>query len=155
MGLRLVACLLFGLAFLSCTRTEDFALGLRSLGAPPGVSVAVSLAFRLVPALATTARHVIEAQRARGVDAAAGNFLRRLRSYIPLVTPVLAYALRGADLTAMALEARGLGADPARRTQYRTFAATGRDAIVLCVMVVLVVACVAARCCGLGTITFG
>ncbi|MBM3474860.1 MAG: energy-coupling factor transporter transmembrane protein EcfT [Armatimonadetes bacterium] len=34
MGLRIIACLVFGLTFLSCTRTEDFALGLRTLRAP-------------------------------------------------------------------------------------------------------------------------
>lgn len=155
MGLRIVACLLFGLAFLSCTRTEDFALGLRSLGAPQGVSVAVSLAFRLVPTLAATARNVIEAQRARGVDPAAGNLFRRLRNYVPLVTPVLAYALRGADLTAMALESRGLGAAPARRTHYRAFETTAWDAAILVGLMVVVAACVWVRAQGLGVITFG
>ncbi len=155
MGLRLVACLLFGLVFLSCTRTEDFALGLRSLGAPQGVSVAVSLAFRLVPTLAATARNVIEAQRARGVDPAAGNLARRIRNTIPLVTPVLAYALRGADLTAMALESRGLGADPARRTHYRAFETTAWDVVLILGLLVLVAGAIWARAHGYGVITCG
>jgi energy-coupling factor transport system permease protein len=155
MGLRIVACLLFGLTFLSCTRTEDFALGLRSLGAPQGVSVAVSLAFRLVPTLAATARNVIEAQRARGVDPAAGNLFRRIGNYVPLVTPVLAYALRGADLTAMALESRGLGAAPGRRTHYRAFEASAWDAAILLGLVAVVAACLIARAHGFGVIAFG
>jgi len=155
MGLRTVACLLFGLTFLSCTRTEDFALGLRSLGAPQGVSVAVSLAFRLVPTLAATARNVVEAQRARGVDPAAGNVFRRLRNYVPLVTPVLAYALRGADLTAMALESRGLGAAPARRTHYRAFETTAWDAVILLGLTAVVAACIWVRVQGLGVLVFG
>ena len=154
-GLRIVACLLFGLAFLSCTRTEDFALGLRSLGAPQGVSVAVSLAFRLVPTLASTARNVIEAQRARGVDPAAGNSIRRIRNTIPLVTPVLAYALRGADLTAMALESRGFGAAPGRRTHYRAFEATLWDVLIVVALVAAVVVCLWARAHGYGVTTFG
>jgi len=155
MGLRIIACLVFGLTFLSCTRTEDFALGLRTLRAPPGVSVAVALAFRLVPMLAGTARNVIEAQRARGVDPAAGNVLRRIRNNIPLITPVLAYALRGADMTAMALESRGLGADPERRTQLREFRAGTTDAVVLAALIGIVVVCVLARLAGYGTIAFG
>ncbi len=155
MGLRIIACLVFGLAFLSSTRTEDFALGLRTLGAPQGVSVAVSLAFRLVPMLAGTARNVIEAQRARGVDPAAGNVFRRIRNHVPLIAPVLAYALRGADMTAMALESRGLGANPARRTQLREFRAGAADAMVIAVLAGVVVVCLMARMTGLGMIGFG
>jgi energy-coupling factor transport system permease protein len=155
MALRIIACLIFGLTFLSCTRTEDFALGLRTLRAPPGVSVAVALAFRLVPMLVGTARNVIEAQRARGVDPAAGSILRRIRNNIPLITPVLAYALRSADMTAMALESRGLGADPERRTQLREFQAGTTDAVVLAVLLGVVVICVFARLAGFGTVTFG
>jgi energy-coupling factor transport system permease protein len=155
MALRIIACLIFGLAFLSSTRTEDFALALRNLGAPQGVSVAVSLAFRLVPTLVGTARNVIEAQRARGVDPAAGNVFRRIRNYIPLITPVLAYALRGADLTAMALESRGLGGDPARRTHYRAFRAGATDVVLIVGLLVIVVLCIVARVQGYGVITFG
>jgi energy-coupling factor transport system permease protein len=155
MALRIIACLVFGLAFLSCTRTEDFALALRNLGAPQGVSVAVSLAFRLVPTLVGTARNVIEAQQARGVDPAAGNVFRRIRNYIPLITPVLAYALRGADLTAMALESRGLGGDPARRTHYRAFKAGATDVVLIAGLLVIVVLCIVARVQGYGVITFG
>lgn len=155
MGLRIIACLVFGLTFLSCTRTEDFALGLRTLHAPQGVSVAIALAFRLVPMLARTARNVIEAQRARGVDPAAGHIFRRIRNHIPLIVPVLAYALRGADMTAMALESRGLGADPAKRTQLREFRAGVADAAVLGFLVALVITSVFLRLAGYGTIAFG
>lgn len=155
MGFRIVACIVFGLAFLTCTRTEDFSSGLRSLGAPHGVSVAVSLAFRLVPTLAGTANNVIEAQQARGVDPNAGNVFRRFRNYIPLITPVLAYALRSADLTAMALESRGLGYDPRRRTHYREFRAGAADAALLILLVALVAVGAWARSQGFGTITFG
>jgi energy-coupling factor transport system permease protein len=155
MALRIIACLVFGLGFLSCTRTEDFALGLRNLGAPQGVSIAVSLAFRLVPTLVGTARNVIEAQRARGVDPAAGSLFRRIRNYVPLITPVLAYALRGADLTAMALESRGLGRDPARRTHYRAFRAGAIDVALIVGLLLILSLCIVARAQGYGVITFG
>jgi energy-coupling factor transport system permease protein len=155
MALRIIACLVFGLAFLSTTRTEDFALGLRTLRAPQGVSVAVALAFRLVPMLAGTARNVIEAQQARGVDPVAGNVFRRVRNNIPLIVPVLAYALRGADMTAMALESRGLGRDPAGRTHFREFHAGANDAIAIALLAGVVVVCILARLAGYGTITFG
>ena len=134
----------------------DFkALALRNLGAPQGVSVAVSLAFRLVPTLVGTARNVIEAQQARGVDPAAGNVFRRIRNYVPLITPVLAYALRGADMTAMALESRGLGRDPAGRTHYRAFKAGATDALLIVGLLLIVALCILARVQGFGVITFG
>jgi len=155
MGLRLTACVVLGLAFLASTRTEDFALALRLVGLPSGVSLAVSLSFRLVPTLAVTGQNVLNAQRARGVDPSRGNLFRRLVSYAPLVTPVLAYALRGADSLAMALESRGLGAATRARTSYRVFAFGGWDWVALLLAVGLLAAGIALRVAGYGVLIVG
>ncbi len=140
---------------LASTRTEDFALALRLIGFPSSVSLAVSLAFRLVPTLAATGRNVVNAQRARGVDPSRENMARRILAYIPLVTPVLAYALRGADALAMALESRGLGATSQTRTHYRTFEFKARDVVVLLVAMAIVAGSIVLRKMGFGAITLG
>ncbi|MFQ5808502.1 MAG: energy-coupling factor transporter transmembrane component T family protein, partial [Armatimonadota bacterium] len=85
MGLRIDAFLIAGLALLCSTRTEEFTIGLRALGLPQMMALAFSIAFRLVPTFANTAGTVVQAQRSRGHDVAAGGLFRRIRASIPLV----------------------------------------------------------------------
>ena len=144
MGLRINAFLIAGLALLCSTRTEEFTVGLRALGLPQMMSLAFSLAFRLVPTFATTAATVIQAQRSRGHDVATGGLIRRIRASIPLVVPVLAYALRNAGGLSMALEAKGLGARP-ERTRYLQFRVRAADVIAVGLMAAVAAACLGIR----------
>jgi len=144
MGLRINAFLIAGLALLCSTRTEEFTVGLRTLGLPQMMALAFSLAFRLVPTFATTAATVVQAQRSRGHDVAAGGLIRRIRASIPLVVPVLAYALRNAGGLSMALEAKGLGARP-ERTPYLQFRVRAADVAAVALMAIAAVACIGIR----------
>jgi len=110
MGIRLNVMLISGLVFLSCTKVEEFTLGLRKLGLPFSMSFALSLAFRLVPLFFTTASTVLQAQRARGLDLKRGSVIQRVKKYVPLLIPIFVYAVRNTDQLAMALESRGFGA---------------------------------------------
>lgn len=120
MGIRLNTMLISGLIFLSCTKVEEFTLGLRKMGLPFSVSFALSLAFRLVPLFFSTASTVVQAQRSRGLDLEGGNIFRRMRKYVPLLIPIFVYAIRNTDLLAMALESKGFGANR-ERTYYLQF----------------------------------
>ncbi len=144
MGLRIVACLCFGLVFTATTTPDELTQGLRAAGVPLTPSVALSLAFRLVPTVAGTAQTVMQAQRARGLDIDAGGALERLRRAVPVMVPTLAYALRRADDLTRALETRGLGA-ATRRTEYRALPAGAADVIALTIVVAFTAACIAAR----------
>ena len=126
MGCRITALLVFGLVFVTTTRPEDFTFALRRLGLPGGMSVALSLAFRLLPSFLATVQTVKDAQRARGLDLDSGGLMTRLRRYLSLAAPVFGYALRQADNLSRALEARGLMAT-ARRVELRTFAVRWAD----------------------------
>jgi len=86
----------FGLVFVTTTRPEDFTFALRRLGLPGGMSVALSLAFRLLPSFLATVQTVKDAQRARGLDLDSGGLMTRLRRYLSLAAPVFGYALRQA-----------------------------------------------------------
>ena len=154
MGLRIEAFLLAGLAFISSTSTEAFSYGLRRLGLPHIVSFAFTLALRLVPTFAATARTIVQAQRSRGAEIGRGGFVRRIRTYAALIVPVLAYALRSADGLSMALESRGLGARP-DRTYYWVFAARAADVAAVALIVVFAAACVAIRAQGYGAVVAG
>ena len=149
MGLRITALLVFGLVFISTTKPEDFTYGLRRMGVPVTASVALALAFRLVPTFMQTVQTVTEAQRARGLKLHQGGLRRRLRRYVHLIVPIMGYALRRADDLSRALEARGLSA-PGRRTEYFSPRVGGADVAALVGIVLLAAACIYLRLNGYG-----
>lgn len=149
MGFRIDAFLVAGLVFIGVTRAEELAAGLRKLLVPQSVCLALALAFRLVPTFASTGRGVAEAQMARGLDVTSGPLLARLRKYLPLIVPVLAYALRNADSLSMALESKGWSSSRPR-TQYLDFRVTWADALALLLLGAVAAACVWARLEGYG-----
>jgi len=114
LGGRLVVMLATGLLFLAATRVEEIAAGLRRLGLPFPAAFSLSLAFRLLPLLASTAHAIVEAQTCRGLDPREGSLPARLRAAFPLVIPLVLSSLRSASGLAAALESRGLGMHPAR-----------------------------------------
>lgn len=107
MGVRLATFLVTGFLFLTITRMEEVAYGLRRVGVPYLVGFTLTLAFRLVPVFLESAMTIVQAQRCRGLDVRRGGWIARLRRFAPVIVPVFIGALRRADRMAMALELRG------------------------------------------------
>lgn len=149
MAIRLNLMLFCGLIFLASTRVEDFTAGLNAMGLPYAVSFALSLSFRLVPIFSETAETILKAQRARGLDTEAKGLLTRFRSYVPLLVPVFASALRRTDMLAMALESKGFGAS-GTRTQFREYSFALKDWATLAVVVLITAGCISLRVLGYG-----
>ncbi len=152
MGLRLNAMLMLGVAYVSCTRPEEFTWSLRRVGVPATMTLALSLTFRLVPMLAGTAQTVTQAQMARGLDFRSGGPLARIGRYVPLMVPVLAYAMRSADDLTRALESRGAGAAASARTEYYEYRWTAADTVLLVLALAYGVAAIWLRASGYGEI---
>ncbi len=144
MGLRLDIMIICGMTFLSCTRIEEFAAGLNKLGIPFSMSFALSLAFRLVPTFAATTTTVIQAQKSRGLDLESGWILTRIKKHVPLLIPIFIYAVRTADLLAMALESKSFGLRR-KRTYYQKFRVTLADYMSIVLLVGLDAVCIAMR----------
>lgn len=151
MGLRLTSMIIAGLVFLSTTMVEEFTLGLRRLGVPFAISFALSTAFRLVPTLVGTASTVAEAQKARALDLESGGLITRTRKHLPLLLPILGYAIRSTDLLAMALESKGFGAR-AHRTSYLELKMKAADYFLLLASVALIAVCFWLRLQGYGVV---
>jgi energy-coupling factor transport system permease protein len=128
MGIRLATFLVTGLLFLTTTRMEEVAYGLRRLGMPYLVGFTLTLSFRLVPVFFESAVTIVQAQRCRGLEFGRGSLLARLRRYVPVIVPVFIGALRRADRMAMALELRGFNSGRPRTTYLRAQAGW-RDAV--------------------------
>jgi energy-coupling factor transport system permease protein len=114
MGLRLIALLMVGIIFLSCSRIEDISHGMQQLGIPYRAAFTFSLAFRLTPLFLETAGQIAAAQKARGLDLENVGVFRRLKGYVAIVAPVLITALRRAEGLALALESKGFGRSTVR-----------------------------------------
>ena len=151
MGIRLDTILLCGIIFLSTTRIEEFSAGLNKMGMPFPISFALSLAFRLVPTFSATTETVEQAQKSRGLDLESGWIGQRLKRHVPMIIPIFIYAIRNADLLAMALESKAFGIRK-DRTYYLNFKFTIADFLILIFLVILNFACIYARLKGYGVI---
>jgi energy-coupling factor transport system permease protein len=117
MGMRIAAFLVVGSIFLSTTRIEELTTALIRLGIPYPLAFAVSTAFRLLPTFVGAGATIIQAQSARGLDLEGEKLRGRLRKFIPLLVPILIYAMRTVNLQAMALEGKYFGRK-GKRTSY-------------------------------------
>jgi energy-coupling factor transport system permease protein len=80
---------------------------LRLLGFPFGVAFMVTSGMRYVPLIGLKVRHIIEAQKSRGIDLAFR--LRNVKNLIALLMPLLVQAFMLAEDMAVAMESRGFG----------------------------------------------
>ncbi|MBC8249854.1 MAG: energy-coupling factor transporter transmembrane protein EcfT [Anaerolineales bacterium] len=97
-------------AFLVLLFSTDQARLVRSLvklGLPYEWGLTLAIALRYLPTLYGIYATVSEAQQARGWVIGEGNFVRRIKSYLPILVAVIVTSLRLADNLSMALAARG------------------------------------------------
>ena len=70
----------------------------------------MSLALRFIPLLLSEANRILDAQSARGADIENGGLVKKLRSFVSILVPLLVSATRRAYELGMAMEARCYGA---------------------------------------------
>lgn len=96
--------------FFMTTSADDLGLALEQIHVPYSISFTFTTAVRLVPTMAIDAQTVVDAQRSRGLELDKGNFVKRIRNYIPILIPLIISAIRRSVELAEALESRGFGA---------------------------------------------
>jgi energy-coupling factor transport system permease protein len=74
---------------------------------------------RFVPVLAKEAQTIMDAQKSRGLELEKGNFLKRIRNYVPVLIPLIVGAVRRSLELAEAMESRAFGANIKRTSLYR------------------------------------
>lgn len=88
------------------THPKKLTIALAEKGMPIKFSYVFLSAIQFIPQMQDRARAILEAQQARGLDTDA-NILRRAKSFIPLMSPLLISMLISAQTRALALESRG------------------------------------------------
>lgn len=107
----------FSVFFLT-TSPDHLGLALEQTHVPYEFVFAFTTAVRFVPVLAEEAQTIMDAQKARGLELEKGNFLKRIRNYIPILIPLIVSAIRRSLELAEAMESRAWGATKNRTNLY-------------------------------------
>jgi len=114
-GLRLVCAIWISTIFTLTTSPSEmvramtwFMKPLKYVKVPVGeIALAVMLAIRFIPVLFEEADRTLKAQKARGVDLESGGLMKRIRSIIPIIIPLLRGVFRRTEDLAVALAIKG------------------------------------------------
>ncbi|MBL0714541.1 MAG: energy-coupling factor transporter transmembrane protein EcfT [Desulfosarcina sp.] len=93
--------------FFALTAPEDLGNALVKMGLPYSVAFVMSASLQFVPVITRKARHIMDAQRARGIELRPG--WQALRHYPAFLAPLLIQAFQMAEALAEAMECRGFG----------------------------------------------
>jgi len=107
----------FSVFFLT-TSPDHLGLALEQTHVPYEFVFAFTTAVRFVPVLAEEAQTIMDAQKARGLELEKGNFLKRIRNYVPILIPLIVSAIRRSLELAEAMESRAWGAAKKRTNLY-------------------------------------
>jgi len=107
----------FSIFFLT-TSPDHLGLALEQTHIPYEFCFAFTTAVRFVPVLAEETQTIMDAQKARGLELERGNFLKRIRNYIPILIPLIVSAIRRSLELAEAMESRAWGATKNRTNLY-------------------------------------
>ena len=110
--MRYVAMVAVGFPMAFCVAPADFGVTFARLGVPSKFAFGVDLTFRFLPSLAADYQETIDAQRIRGYEPErrrGGGPIARLRSMVPVLTPLTVNAIAGAEDTIDAMDLRGFG----------------------------------------------
>ena len=118
MTLRFIVLIESFSVFFLTTSPDHLGLALEQSGVPYDLCFAFTTAIRFVPVLAEEAQTIIDAQKARGLELEKGNFMKRVKNYIPILIPLIVGAIRRSLEMAEAMESRAWGATPKRTNLY-------------------------------------
>jgi len=107
----------FSVFFLT-TSPDHLGLALEQTHVPYELVFAFTTAVRFVPVIAEEAQTIMDAQKARGLELERGNFLKRIRNYVPILIPLIVSAIRRSLELAEAMESRAWAATKNRTNLY-------------------------------------
>ena len=139
MTLRFVVLIESFSVFFLTTSPDHLGLALEQTRVPYEFSFAFTTAVRFVPVLAEEAQTIMDAQKARGLELEKGNFLKRIRNYVPVLIPLIVSAIRRSLELAEAMESRAWGATKKRTNLYALKLHRGDFALLAITIGVLVV----------------
>lgn len=135
---RLIILVLASSILTFTTKTLDFADGLENLLEPlkkikfPSHEIAmmITIALRFIPTIFEELEKIKNAQISRGADFDNGNFIKKIKGFIPLLIPLFVSSFKRADELAIAMESRCYRGD-VNRTKLKVLKTSKNDYIAL------------------------
>jgi len=119
MGMRLVNLLVASAILMATTSPIEIGDILSMIRIPYYITFAFVIALRFVPVLARDVENIVAAQRSRGMKIGTDGFLKKARSLIPLLVPMIIISIRRSQQLSEALEVRAFGSG--RRSLYFSY----------------------------------
>ncbi|WP_309069712.1 energy-coupling factor transporter transmembrane component T [Microbacterium sp.] len=120
--------------FFALVPMRHLMLALERIGVSPRISYVLLASFQSITDLGATARVVLEAQKARGIETE-GNVLVRVRAFFPVLAPVFLSAMSATEERAIALDARAFNRPGAHTSLVRLRAPRWWEWLVLVLLV--------------------
>lgn len=118
-SLKYFVALPVAILFISATNPSEFAASLNSIGISYRVGYSVAIALRYIPDIQRDYHNISQAQQARGVELGKKeNLFNRLKNAVGILLPLILSSLNRIDTISNAMELRGFGKDPKKRTWY-------------------------------------
>ena len=117
-NLRLLIIILSAL-IVATGETRDYLLAMTQLKVPYEIAFMVLAALRFLPMLREEASDVLSAAQMRGLRIKKAGLKAQTGAYVSIVIPVVAGAIRRAELLSIVMEARGFRAYPQRTNMRR------------------------------------
>lgn len=118
MSFRFVVLISIFSSYFLTTSPEDLSQSMVQLKVPYDYALTFNMAMRFVPTLSKEAQIIMDAQKSRGLEMERGNFMQKIRNYIPVLVPLIVSSFRRAELVADAMESRAFGASKKRTSLY-------------------------------------
>lgn len=118
MAFRFVVLISIFSSYFLTTSPEDLTQSMVQLRVPYDYALTFNMAMRFVPTLSKEAQIIMDAQKSRGLEMEKGNFMQKIRNYIPVLVPLIVSSFRRAELVADAMESRAFGAAKKRTSLY-------------------------------------
>lgn len=107
---RLAALMIFLPVFTETTPAHKVSAGLCALGLNYRTAFVVTTAFNLIPVFRDEALVIIDAQKLRGMRSfEEGSLFSRIKAYTGLLVPLMLNAMRKAQVSSVAMDARAFG----------------------------------------------
>ncbi len=92
------------------TPIDDFLDLLQKMKVPHEIAFVVATGIRFIPTLEKKSQQVITAQKVRGTQELSGGMIQRIKSFIPVMIPLIVDSIRMSENLAIAMQNRSFGA---------------------------------------------
>ena len=112
------------------TDQTKIVLGLVKVGIPYEWGLTFAVALRYLPTFYNIINMVTDAQKTRGLELDKGSFIKKLKSYMPIIVSVIITGLKASTNLANAMETRAFGVSAKKRTYLHELKMSAVDYIV-------------------------